>query len=170
MWEAGRATSAASTFFEPIEIGQFGEIFVDGAIGSNNPIRELWAEAGDVWREEGPLQDNIQCLVSIGTGVPSPHAFGNTLPQLANTLKELATETENTAATFFQEQRQLVQDNKYFRFNVTKLLETVGLEEIEKRNVVAAATSFYLSSEEISEQMQRCGENLKAQRRTSVST
>jgi hypothetical protein len=170
LWEAGRATSAASTFFEPIEIGPFGERFVDGATGSNNPIRELWAEAGDVWRDECPLQDNIHCLVSIGTGVPAIHAFGSSLSQLAHTLKELATETEKTAATFEQEQRQLVNDFRYFRFNVTKGLENVGLAEIGKRNVVAAATGFYLSFEEVSRQMQRCGDSLKERVRTSHST
>jgi hypothetical protein len=161
IWEAGRATSAASTFFEPIEIGPHSEPFVDGATGSNNPIRELWTEASDLWREEGPLEDNIQCLVSIGTGVPALHAFGSKLSQLAHTLKEMATETEKTAAKFEEEHWQLMKDSRYFRFNVTKGLEGVGLEEVKMRSVVAAATRYYLSSEAMAMQMQRCGENLK---------
>ena len=45
IWEAARATSAASSFFDPIKIGQFGEEFVDGAVGANNPVAQLWNEA-----------------------------------------------------------------------------------------------------------------------------
>lgn len=44
IWEACRATSAATSFFDPIAIGRYGE-FVDGATGANNPIRELWIQA-----------------------------------------------------------------------------------------------------------------------------
>ncbi|KAF2184976.1 FabD/lysophospholipase-like protein [Zopfia rhizophila CBS 207.26] len=36
--EAGRATSAASSFFNPITLGDFEETFVNGAIGANNPV------------------------------------------------------------------------------------------------------------------------------------
>ena len=45
IWEAGRATSAASSFFDPIAIGEFGASFVDGAIGAKNPVYEVWNEA-----------------------------------------------------------------------------------------------------------------------------
>ena len=48
IWEAKRATLAASTFFELIKISPYGKPFVNGAIGTNNPIRELWTETGDV--------------------------------------------------------------------------------------------------------------------------
>jgi patatin-like phospholipase/acyl hydrolase len=39
--EACRATSAATSFFDPIAVGRFGEEFVDGATGANNPVREV---------------------------------------------------------------------------------------------------------------------------------
>ena len=38
IWEACQATSAASSFFDPIAIGRYGEEFVDGATGVNNPV------------------------------------------------------------------------------------------------------------------------------------
>ncbi|ERT02856.1 hypothetical protein HMPREF1624_01159 [Sporothrix schenckii ATCC 58251] len=38
IWQACRATSAATGFFDPIAIGPFDEEFVDGALGANNPI------------------------------------------------------------------------------------------------------------------------------------
>jgi predicted acylesterase/phospholipase RssA len=45
IWQAARATSAATTFFDSIEI--LGEEFADGAFRANNPINEMWTEAGD---------------------------------------------------------------------------------------------------------------------------
>ena len=79
IWEAARATSAASTFFEPIEIGPHREVcvnlshkkqylirrhqtFVDGALRRNNPIREANKESRDIWPGEERL------IISIGTG------------------------------------------------------------------------------------------------------
>ncbi|KAH8661016.1 hypothetical protein BGZ61DRAFT_152848 [Ilyonectria robusta] len=41
IWRACRATSAATTFFDPIAIGPFQEQFVDGALGANNPVYAL---------------------------------------------------------------------------------------------------------------------------------
>ena len=79
IWEAALATSAASTFFDAITLGPDNEKFVDGATGANNPINQVCAEAGDVWKSDEPLENSLQVLVSIGTGVPSVEAFGNTL-------------------------------------------------------------------------------------------
>ncbi|KAH7021523.1 acyl transferase/acyl hydrolase/lysophospholipase [Microdochium trichocladiopsis] len=38
VWQACRATSAATTFFDPVAIGFPPEEFVDGALGMNNPV------------------------------------------------------------------------------------------------------------------------------------
>lgn len=43
IWEAARATSAASTFFEPIRIGN--QRYVDGALKYNNPIEKADVES-----------------------------------------------------------------------------------------------------------------------------
>ena len=48
IWEAARATSAASSFFEPIKVGRNRQTFIDGATGANNPVRQLWNEASDL--------------------------------------------------------------------------------------------------------------------------
>ncbi|KAA6409974.1 MAG: hypothetical protein FRX48_06588 [Lasallia pustulata] len=58
IWEAGRATSAASSFFDPITIGDFHEGFVDGATGANKPVYEVWNEAQDMW-PSGSFEDNV---------------------------------------------------------------------------------------------------------------
>jgi patatin-like phospholipase/acyl hydrolase len=38
IWEACRATSAATSFFDSIAIGPYEEEFVDGALRANNPV------------------------------------------------------------------------------------------------------------------------------------
>jgi patatin-like phospholipase/acyl hydrolase len=43
IWEAARATSAASTFFDPITIGD--RLYVDGALKHNNPIQKAHEES-----------------------------------------------------------------------------------------------------------------------------
>jgi predicted acylesterase/phospholipase RssA len=148
IWEAARATSAASTFFEPISIGPDGETFVDGATGANNPVRQVCAEARDAWNLDNELADNIQCIVSLGTGVPNVDAFGTTLKEIGTTLKSMSTETEKTAEEFLREHTRLHSEKRYFRFNVLRGLETVGLEEASKRPMIVAATRRYIASEE----------------------
>lgn len=44
IWEAARATSAATTFFDPMTIGRYGQEFVDGGGKRNNPIQETYDE------------------------------------------------------------------------------------------------------------------------------
>jgi len=77
IWEAARATTAATTFFAPAEIKSrnITSKFLDGGLGANNPSDQLWYEAEEVWGP-GLLQPQIRCLLLIGTGKPVPEAFG----------------------------------------------------------------------------------------------
>jgi patatin-like phospholipase/acyl hydrolase len=65
IWEAGRATSAAPTFFKPIdiEIPRPGSSFVDGGLAHNNPAELALSEAQKIWTTTKRF-----CIVSIGTG------------------------------------------------------------------------------------------------------
>jgi predicted acylesterase/phospholipase RssA len=160
IWQAARATSAASTFFEPIQIGPDQESFVDGATGANNPVFHIWGEASDVWKSKGPFEPNLQCLVSVGTGVPTVEAFGHNLAEIANTLKIMATETETTANDFLRLYTRLHTELRYFRFNVRSGLERVGLEDAAKRYLIVAATRRYLTSEDVKKELELCAESL----------
>jgi hypothetical protein len=61
IWEAVRAASAATTFFDPITIGRYKQDSVDGEGGHDNPVQVTFDEA-KTWF---PSRD-IECLVSIG--------------------------------------------------------------------------------------------------------
>ncbi|RMD43745.1 hypothetical protein DV735_g1376, partial [Chaetothyriales sp. CBS 134920] len=153
IWEACRATSAASSFFDPIAIGRYQEEFLDGGTGANNPVWELWNQAQLMYGPE-PLEENLDCLVSIGTGVPPLKAFRDDELHIHETLVAMATETERTAEEFRQNKAHLDRDGHYYRFNVTWGLEETGLEESKKRKEIAAATSLYVTSQEVLKQME----------------
>lgn len=155
IWEACRATSAASSFFDPIAIGRYKEEFVDGATGANNPVVELWNQAQLIWGPD-PLEGKVQRLISIGTGIPSLKPFKDDLLHIGETLVAIATDTEQTAERFRQDKVYLDNGNRYFRFNVIRGLESIGLEDSTMEKEIAAATRRYVTSQDVFKQMQRC--------------
>jgi len=159
IWEACRATSAATSFFDPIAIGPYEEEFIDGGLGANNPVYAVWSQAQDLWGADR-LQDKLKCLVSIGTGVPSLKPFRDDVFHIGDQLVALATETEKTAEQFHQDKSSLDDEGRYFRFNVLRGLEEVGLEESKKKKEIAAATTRYITSQDVYKQMKACANNL----------
>lgn len=159
IWEACRATSAASTFFDPISIGRYGEEFVDGATGANNPVWEMWNQAQSIWGPE-PLEGKIWCLISLGTGIPSLKPFEDDVLHIGTTLVALATETEQTAERFRRDKTHLDESGRYYRFNVTRGLADIGLEESKKKKEIAAATRQYMGTQDVLKQMQACTKSM----------
>lgn len=83
--QAALATSAASTFFEPVTIGN--RTFADGGLGANNPVDEMEEEATNIWcSKSGDLKAQVKCFLSIGTGIlglrHSKITFSNFLEKL----------------------------------------------------------------------------------------
>ncbi|VUC23726.1 unnamed protein product, partial [Clonostachys rosea] len=144
IWEAARATSAASGFFDPVDIGN--ETFVDGATGCNNPVEEVWREANSIWSD---LSQRIQCVVSIGTGKHGPRPFGDDPRQIMKTLIKTATETEVTERRFSENHVMYGLDGRYFRFNVDQGLQNIKLDDVEKLDTVQKATELYLGGDRV---------------------
>ena len=170
IWEVARATSATFSFFEPMSIG--GEGFVDGEIGANNPIYELWSEAADVFAQGShwKLENNLQCLVSIGTGKLHLTAFGTPLVknEIGDALVAIATNTDKVADTFQKHHSTIYQEKRAFRFNVGQGLENVGLEEAAKVVEIEAATRRYIQTEDVFLSLKDCAANLKQRECTSI--
>ena len=124
-WEAGRATSAATSFFEPMPLGDLGEIFVDGALGANNPVAELWDEAKEIWSGQ-PLEQQLGYVLSLGTGVPQLQAFSQSLKAVGRTILQLATSAENIEKDFSRNNKDLALNGRYTRLNVLRGLESIG--------------------------------------------
>ncbi|ERF69027.1 hypothetical protein EPUS_08377 [Endocarpon pusillum Z07020] len=138
IWEACRATSAATTFFAPCTIGPFGQKFVDGGIRHNNPVNLVAKETAKLWPNREVL------LLSVGTGVPPDLPFQGNLISIAKRLKDIANETEEVHELFYNSHKEMVRSKQYFRFNVPGM-GGIGLEEWQEIPRVASATQKYLS-------------------------
>ncbi|KAJ7830374.1 FabD lysophospholipase-like protein [Mycena leptocephala] len=148
IWQAGRATSAAPTFFKQIRIGPPGieEAFVDGGMGQNNPIATLLLEAQVVFPDH-----QIACIISLGTG--QPHTIKIPTPSLLKRLFPLdVIEAIKGIATDCEKQHQLSAHHfdpvphVYFRFNVERGMQDIQLNQWERLGDVAANTRQYLLS------------------------
>jgi predicted acylesterase/phospholipase RssA len=161
IWQAALATSAATTFFDPVSIG--ARKFVDGALGANNPVEQIEGEASDIWcSETGELKPLVKCFISIGTGNPGKKAIeDNMIKFLAGTLKNLATETQMTAKAFVAKWRKQFDEKRYFRFNVDQGLQDVGLAEYRQQGLIEAATDGYLDDQEQRFRVRDCVQNLR---------
>ncbi|CAG8393837.1 unnamed protein product [Penicillium salamii] len=166
--QAARATSAATTFFEPVSIG--ARRFADGGLGAKNPVDEVEGEASDIWCENtGDLKPLVKCFISIGTGNPGKKAMeDNLLKFVSKTSPELATQTEQTEKRFIAKWRQHYDSKRYFRFNVDQGLQGVGLAEYQEQGVIESATEGYLDHQAVAFRVRDCVENLKSKQ--SVNT
>jgi predicted acylesterase/phospholipase RssA len=80
--QAALATSAATTFFEPVSIGD--RSFADGGLGANNPVDEVEGESSNIWcSETGDLKPLVKCFISIGRGNPGKKPFEDSIIFLA---------------------------------------------------------------------------------------
>ncbi|KFY84702.1 hypothetical protein V500_09074, partial [Pseudogymnoascus sp. VKM F-4518 (FW-2643)] len=154
IWEAARATSAAPTIFKRIAIGEEGmeEVFIDGGLGCNNPVRYLVEEAA----KEFGSDRKVNCIISIGTGKPkvagfkAPGIFQRAIPlELIDVLKKMATDSEVEASRM--EGRYQNCPGLYHRLNVEQGLQMVSLEEWEKLAEVRTHTKAYLNNSTISQ-------------------
>ena len=69
--QAARATSAAPSYFPPVEFGVPKMMYLDGGLSTNNPSQNRAVrEAASLWGR------SIGCLLSLGTGAPPPPQFG----------------------------------------------------------------------------------------------
>ncbi|KAH6653065.1 acyl transferase/acyl hydrolase/lysophospholipase [Truncatella angustata] len=156
IWEACRATSAATTFFAPVRIGKYGQRFVDGAMRYNNPVQLVHREAESLW----PSRDLF--ILSIGTGSAPGKSFRGNLKSVVDGLKNIVTETEKTANDFYHGHRYMVQEDLLFRFNVFHGLGHIGLEENKEISAIADATEAYLDQGETGKKLEACIGRLRA--------
>jgi predicted acylesterase/phospholipase RssA len=159
--QAALATSAATTFFDPVQIGD--RSFADGGLGSNNPVDEVEGEAANIWcAETGDLKPLVKCFMSIGTGNPGKKAFGdNVIKFLGQTVVQIATETENTEKKFIARWAKHFDEKRYYRFNVEQGLQGIGLDEYKKKGAMEAATEGYLSHVAQKFRVRDCIQNLR---------
>lgn len=183
IWEAGRATSAAPTFFKSIRIRTPppGRIFVDGGLMHNNPSELALQEVKRVWPSVTKY-----CLVSVGTGrqksikvveTPAKGGFmsgamaylpgGKTvagaaaLKRIAEACVALTTSSEQVHQRVL---RKCLDEGegrcKYFRFQVERGMDEIGLEEWEKMDEMGDHARRYMDEGEGERKKDECVESL----------
>ncbi|KAI9753723.1 MAG: hypothetical protein M4579_005014, partial [Chaenotheca gracillima] len=159
--EAALATSAATSFFDPVQIG--ARKFVDGGVGANNPVDHVEGEATNIWcPDTGDLKHQLKCFISVGTGVPEKKAIEDSaIKFFSKTLVGLAKETQKTAEIFAARWRQQINEKRYFRFNVHQGLQGVGMAEYDYQGTIEAVTDEYLRDTEQKIRVRDCVQNLK---------
>jgi hypothetical protein len=116
-------------------------------------IHQLWTEATDAfskglnWR----VEDQIQSLVSVGTGKLHLTTFstslldiGKVLVDIGKVLVDIATNSDQIADTFHKFHSSLFLESRAFRFNVGQGLENIGWEEESKMPEIQAITRRYI--------------------------
>ncbi|KAJ4295959.1 hypothetical protein N0V88_004661 [Collariella sp. IMI 366227] len=168
IWEAARATTAASSYFKPQLLGNSAtaQPFIDAAIGVNNPVDHLLKEAVS----EFGFGRQLGCVVSIGTGtrdlvikteVSSWRKPFGTISYYKSLLKAL-----KSTATDGEEPHRLLQarldlfPGSYFRFNVPDAAEKVELHHYKKIPELKEMTVDYLKGVDVTRQIQQIAKGL----------
>lgn len=163
IWEAARATTAASSFFKPQVLGTGSKAreYIDAAIGNNNPLEHLLKEAVN----ELGSGKRLGCIVSIGTGTRDlkleraltgvRNWFGapSYYKDLLRTLKNMATSGEDTHQQLYD--RFLPFPGSYYRFNVPSAAEEVELHKYQKLSTLKSLTASYLDKEDVAKQIRQ---------------
>ncbi|KAH0157635.1 hypothetical protein KCU67_g7827, partial [Aureobasidium melanogenum] len=126
IWQTARATSAAPTFFERLEIGT--DEFIDGGMGSNNPSKALLNETQRV----------PKCI-----DLAKLNGFGLTyIKDLVKALSGMAADCQE----FAEEMTAVFKatPSVYIRFDVEQGLQDVRMNSCEDLNIIRANTQSYL--------------------------
>lgn len=101
-------------------------------------------------------------IVSVGTGAaPGPNVLASNIADLAKTLAQLVTDTEEENERFRRRNREMVKDNLLFRFNVLQGLQSVKLDEWEAFGEIWAHTSTYMKASDTAIIFNTCANMMK---------
>ncbi|CAG9989711.1 unnamed protein product, partial [Clonostachys byssicola] len=165
--DACRATSAATTFFPSIMIN--GVEYVDGAFGKNNPSGAALSEL-ETSEWISPMKDavnGVSCFVSVGTGRPTIKLRNSSLAssfvpgaskiiEAAKSCMKIATDCHKVHLEVATRFTKAGAKELYYRFDVDRGLESVGLDESNKEALqhISAVTKAYLR--ERSTEIEKC--------------
>ncbi|KAK4194319.1 acyl transferase/acyl hydrolase/lysophospholipase [Triangularia verruculosa] len=164
IWEAARATTAATGFFEPMVLGNPPIRYVDAGLGFNNPSHEAYHEAKKLWPNR-----EIGVFLSLGTGeeteasLPEKGSWfgiGNQLEQV-RALVQLTTSATRVHEELYLAFKREPTTAKYFRFNVDCGLRNIGLDEWDKVEQLSGFTEAYFNNAEQRDAKHGCATRLR---------
>ncbi|KAL2886234.1 FabD/lysophospholipase-like protein [Ceratocystis lukuohia] len=140
IWEVARATSAAASFFSPIEIGRDSVKFIDANFGFNNPCEILIEEAK---KKSSP--DRPMIITSIGTGLGNVIEIRDTKSSVIEALKAMASTSKQATLRLENEYRNI---RGYYRFDVDDGLRDTTISDWGEMSKISAHTKNYLGKNE----------------------
>lgn len=110
----------------------------------------------------GSFEQDISCIVSIGTGVSSARALGVFPTTIAKALWKMTTKTEQTGRIFSRDRSGLSDGGRYYQFNVPSGLDKIAREDSKRKKEIVAVTDRYLEDQETNKNAQRCAQVIRA--------
>lgn len=141
---------AFPSHFSPVEIGAHlrEQSFVGGAVGANNPTRELLKEAGGVFGKDSRVAE----ITSIGSGIPHILSLDSEADRVdpSRILKILTTDCEGVAQELHT---RLYNIQAYRRLNVDRGMEGIIMDDWTKLGAIESHTEAYIAAASVSESM-----------------
>ncbi|KAL2886088.1 Nephrocystin-3 [Ceratocystis lukuohia] len=143
IWEVGRATSAMTGLFAPIDLGRDKERFMNSSFGYSNPCKILIEEARKLLSNQ-PEPEML--ILSIGTGLSGVVEMGDDEISLANALKKIAANSRGTADEL--ERTYHGKKERYHRFDTANTQGAILASNRLKPSDVAAHSQNYIKEKQ----------------------
>jgi hypothetical protein len=127
-----------------VKIGRSQQSFIGGAVGTNNPTRELLKEAGTVFGNER----RVAQIISIGCGVPPVLSLQSITNEtgVGRLLKDIPDECETVAKELAV---RLYDVDAYLRLSVEKGIGDIGMDQWGMLGAIEMHTACYIESQTI---------------------
>lgn len=153
--DACLATSAVPHIFAPLQKDEnvMTETFIDGGTGFNNPVYMVVEECDDIFPDQ-----NINALVSVGTGAKTLRPVGSHLASLAKKVAKMARDATREAEDFLYHIAPPGSDlgDAYFRFDVKDGLSAIPLQEWRMLATISQRTRNWLSKSSSKTSLEKC--------------
>ncbi|PVF92936.1 hypothetical protein CPB86DRAFT_809169 [Serendipita vermifera] len=151
--EALCASMATPPLFDPVPIGSRlrQQMFIGGAVGYYNPMRELLKEAKAVFGDE----QRLAVVLSLGCGHPPTLSLSSAASlsmNIESLVKYIGADCERVARELSS---QLVEVDAYVRLNVTHGLEEIVFDDWSCMGVIEDHTKTYLETSAVSQAIVR---------------
>jgi hypothetical protein len=187
IWKVARATSAAPTYFDPIEIAN--KEYSDGGVGNNNPVllmlKEVTTKAGKNYNQA------LSVVVSIGAGqkptkrLRVKHRFPRLsslkpvkrLSKILKSLKDTSTDSQRAHQWVSDLMREISFDH-YYRWTGGEEVGGLGMDEWhpnQKGNKQSTAVFIeqhvrtYMARDDIAREVRKCAGELVRRRRERMA-
>jgi hypothetical protein len=133
---------AIPSYFLPVKIGRSHQSFVGGALGANNPTRELLKEAGTVFG----IERRVAQMISLGCGFPrvlSLEAMTNDTGA-RRLLKEIPTDCQMVATELGA---RLYDIDAYLRLSVENGIGNIEMDQWSMLGDIEMHTACYIEAQ-----------------------